>query len=83
MQLAARDRNGSQIAADSNPDGWARALLMRRDDKPLDFRGGDGRLQMMRALPKGQGHTGIIEIPESGDLRAAFMSYMEQSEQVL
>ena len=83
VQLIAQGAKGSgQMAADSNPEGWARGLLRRGGDAPLALAGGGAMLQMMRNLPNGSLHRGIVEIPDDGDLSRAFQGYMLVSEQI-
>ena len=40
-------------------------------------------LQLMRTLPNGALHQGIVELPTDGNLSSGLMAYMEQSEQVV
>lgn len=75
---------GGQIIADSHPDGWTRGLVQTGSERtPPDLRKSSGLLEMMRTLPNGDLHRSIVRMPENGNLSEAFMSYMQQSEQVV
>lgn len=67
------------IIADSHPSGDTRGLVIG-DSAQL----GKSRalLQVMRSLPNGSIHQGVVEVPESGRVSDALMMYMETSEQV-
>jgi molecular chaperone Hsp33 len=39
-------------------------------------------LQMIRSLPNGDLHRGVVQMPESGNISEGFMSYMQSSEQI-
>jgi molecular chaperone Hsp33 len=70
-----------QLVADSLPDGTARGLIRNRNGTTrLALRG--GVLKMMRTLPRGDVHQGIIEVPHSGSISDALMAYLQESEQV-
>ena len=65
------------LLADSHPDGWVRGLFepkARPDDKVL--------LQMMRTLPNGELHRGLVDVSITGNLSKAIERYMQQSEQI-
>jgi molecular chaperone Hsp33 len=80
--LQGAGRSG-QLVADSHPDGWCRGLVTIREGHSNVAVGEGSVLQMMRSLPNGQLHQGMVEVPESGGLPAALMGYMQHSEQVL
>jgi molecular chaperone Hsp33 len=71
------------LVADSHPDGTSRGLIhlgkgggaIRVDKGAL--------LQVMRTMPNGALHQGLVEIPERGGISAGLMAYMQDSEQVL
>lgn len=72
----------STVLADSHPDGSTRGLTqLARGSTELEV-GPGAFLQLMRSLPNGDLNQGVVAVPESGDLSAAFMAYMQHSEQV-
>jgi molecular chaperone Hsp33 len=72
-----------QIVADSHPGGWSRGLVRpAKAGEPVEI-GGSAVLQMMRSLPSGELHRGIVEVPAEGGLSASLMAYMAHSEQVV
>lgn len=74
-------RSGA-LAADSHPDGGARGLVQRKGgDDPIVTSG--AVLELMRTLPRGGVQKGMVSVPESGGLSAAFMAYLQESEQVV
>jgi molecular chaperone Hsp33 len=70
------------LVADSHPDGTTRGLIQLKEGRPLGLAAG-GVLQMMRTLPSGALHQGIVELSADGDISAGLMTYMQQSEQVV
>ena len=79
MLLGGKDGSG-RLLADSHPSGANRGLVEVPEGKELDLTG--ARLQVMRSLPGGKLHQGIIEVPEGGAIGEAFMGYMQTSEQI-
>lgn len=78
--LQSSDRR-SRIVADSHPDGGARGLLQRPEGATAHF--GEGSvLQMMRTMPTGALHQGVVAVPGKGGLSGALMAYLQESEQV-
>ncbi len=71
-----------QVVADSHPDGWSRALLQQKGDAGPFSLGEGALLQMMRSLPNGELHQGVVSVPEGGGVSEALMQYLQQSEQV-
>lgn len=70
------------LVADSRPGGATRGLV--QVPKDVDFALGPGALlQMMRTLPNGAIHQGIVDVSGSGGLSEALMVYMQESEQVV
>lgn len=70
----------SLLVADSYPDGTTRGLIRQADASP-SF--GEGALmQMMRSLPNGSTHQGVVEVSRRHGMSGALMSYMLESEQV-
>jgi molecular chaperone Hsp33 len=70
------------LVADSQPDGTTRGLVQLKKADHIDVATG-AVLQMMRTLPNGALHHGIVELPTDGNLSSGLMAYMEQSEQVV
>ena len=84
VQGVLRGSNHSgQIIADSHPEGWARGLIQRNEEAPPFQLGRGSMLQMMRSLPTGDLHQGVIEVPTGGGINEALMGYMQQSEQIV
>jgi molecular chaperone Hsp33 len=79
--LKGASKSGS-LVADSHPDGTARGLLQRGKEAPELILGDGSFLQMMRTMPNGSLHQGIVEVPREGGVSAGLMTYMQQSEQV-
>ena len=72
-----------QLVADSMPDGTSRGLVRgAKNGSGLKLTSG-AMLQMMRTLPRGDVHRGVVEVPTSGDISEALMAYMQASEQVV
>ena len=72
-----------QVVADSMPDGSSRGLVRgAKNGSGLKLSNG-AMLQMMRTLPRGDIHRGVVEVPASGDISEALMAYMQTSEQVV
>lgn len=68
------------MVADCHPDGGCRALV-RETAGPIEV--GPGSLvQVMRSLPNGTLHQGVVEVPHDYGMSGAFMVYMLESEQV-
>ncbi|WP_437548515.1 Hsp33 family molecular chaperone HslO [Sorangium sp. So ce367] len=77
--------NGS-LVADSHPDGTSRGLVNLGKGATAEsaVEIGDGSLlQVMRTLPSGMLHQGVVEIPTEGGISAGLMTYMQESEQVV
>lgn len=71
-----------QIIADSHPSGTARGLL-RISPNNRDLLLGEGAmLKVMRSLPNGETHNGIIEVPAEATVSEMLTVYMKVSEQV-
>lgn len=83
VQGLLKGANGSgRFVADSYPDGATRGLISMPDGQKDVVFGEGALLQMMRTLPNGTLHTGIVEVPEAGGINGALMQYMHDSEQV-
>ena len=71
------------LVADSRPGGATRGL-MQLPKGSSEFRLGSGSvLQVMRSLPNGAIHQGIVDVSDAGGLSQALMVYMQESEQVV
>ncbi|TKD01391.1 Hsp33 family molecular chaperone HslO [Polyangium fumosum] len=75
------------IVADAHPDGTNRGLVGFSGTTGEDMAGGKGALlKMMRTLPNGSLHQGIVEVSfeaQDGGISGALMSYMQHSEQIV
>jgi molecular chaperone Hsp33 len=71
---------GGTLVGDSWPDGGTRGLL-RASDGQVAF-GEGARMQLMRSLPNGSMHQGIVEISKEHRVSGALMNYLLESEQV-
>lgn len=73
----------STLVADAHPHGMTRGLSrLGKNGSPMSL--GQGTLlQVMRTLPNGALHQGVVELPESGGISEALMQYMQESEQVV
>ncbi len=83
VQGILRNRNGSgMLIADAHPDGSTRWLLQWPPGSEIEA-GPGALLQMIRTMPSGALHRGVVEVPATGGISAAFMAYMQVSEQVV
>jgi molecular chaperone Hsp33 len=75
------------LIADSNPDGTTRGLIQVRpiaSDPSSAFALGPGSLlQIMRTLPSGRIHQGIVDVSSAQGLSQALMTYLQESEQIV
>jgi molecular chaperone Hsp33 len=79
--LRGADGHGS-LVADSHPSGMTRGLIqLPEGSADLDLDG--AVLQVMRTMPNGRIAQGVVEIPDSGGVSNALMTYMQISEQVV
>lgn len=70
------------VIGDSFPEGNSRGLSQWKGDQ--SFRFGPGSvLQMMRSLPNGSVHQGIVDIEGADGLSTALGVYLQESEQVV
>jgi molecular chaperone Hsp33 len=70
------------LIADSHPNGSSRGLVQKRDPRREFEIGAGALLQMMRTLPSGAIHQGIVDIASAGSLNGALMAYLQESEQI-
>lgn len=73
----------STLVADTHPTGMIRGLArLGRAQAPMIL-GPGALLQVMRTMPNGSVHQGVVEVSESGGISEALMRYMSESEQVI
>ncbi len=70
------------LVADAHPDGMTRGLV-GFVGKTLATPGQVPLLEMIRTLPNGALHRGIVEVSSDGGISNALMVYMQQSEQIV
>ncbi|WP_438007306.1 Hsp33 family molecular chaperone HslO [Sorangium sp. So ce321] len=74
------------LVADSHPDGTSRGLVNlgkgAAEGSTVEV-GGGSLLQVMRTLPSGMLHQGVVEVPAEGGISGGLMTYMQESEQVV
>lgn len=76
-------KGSGSLVADSHPSGRTRGLIqLGQGARELDFAGG-AVLQLMRTMPSGHLHQGLVALPESSGIAHALMAYMQDSERVL
>jgi molecular chaperone Hsp33 len=81
------------LVADSHPDGTSRGLVNFGAGGGAISVGKGALLQVMRTLPSGMLHQGVVEVPEpapdaargprAGGISGGLMAYMQDSEQVV
>lgn len=74
------------LVADSHPDGTSRGLVnlgKGAAEKSAVEIGEGSLLQVMRTLPSGMLHQGVVEVPAEGGISGGLMAYMQESEQVV
>lgn len=88
--LKGATRGGATMVADSHPDGTTRGLVSYRDGEGA--MPASALLQVMRTLPSGAIHQGVVEVPgplgaspepPGGGVSGALMAYMQTSEQIV
>lgn len=78
------DDQRSRMIADTHPDGSTRGLIQLPSGSRSFPLGPRGLLQIARTLHNGQLHQGVVQFPAtSPTMSAAFMAYMQESEQVV
>ena len=72
------------MIADTHPDGSTRGLIQLPADVKEMPLGPSGLLQVARTLHNGSLHQGVVQVPRLEQrLRARFMAYMQESEQIV
>jgi molecular chaperone Hsp33 len=92
VQAILKGKGAGSMVADSHPDGKSRGLVSfgagKKDEADAAPHDGGGipqgsLLQVMRTLPSGALHQGMVEVPHGGGISGALMAYMQDSEQVV
>jgi molecular chaperone Hsp33 len=82
VQALIKDGRGRTcLVADSHPKGWNRGIVNPGADETGT--GGEAILEVLYTLPSDVLQQGIVALPPSGDISAGFMTYMQESEQVV
>lgn len=74
------------FVTDAKPDGTNRGLVGFAGSTGEDMASKGALLKMMRTLPNGSLHQGIVEVsfdPADGGISGALMAYMQNSEQIV
>jgi molecular chaperone Hsp33 len=74
--------NRGTLVADSHPDGTTRGLYSLPEGKDSVSWGEDSVLVMMRTLPNGKLHQGMVSLNSISGISEALMTYMHDSEQI-
>lgn len=82
VQLILRDSLGSALVADAMPGGDTRGLARINDPMLGMVMGDDAILQVVRRLPRGASHEGIVAAGHGNGVSQGLMNYMQQSEQI-
>lgn len=83
VQVLVKDRAGrTNLVADAHPDGRNRGIVRPGADQRSGG-GDDAILEVIHTLPNGIMHQGLVQLPDSGDLSAALMTYLHESEQIV
>jgi molecular chaperone Hsp33 len=78
------DNPRARMVADTHPSGATRGLVQLPANTRSMPLGERGVLQIGRTLYNGQLHQGVVQVPSSTPtMSAAFMAYMQESEQVV
>lgn len=81
VQAVTKSDDAGSMVADSHPGGMTRGLVSARPDAEFEL-GEQTVLQLMRALPNGELHQGVVRTEPDRGLSASFTTYMHSSEQV-
>lgn len=74
----------ARMVADTHPDGSTRGLIQLPPNTKAMPLGQRGVLQVARTLHNGQLHQGVVQVPSGAPtVSAAYMAYMQESEQVV
>lgn len=79
--------NGSaktgRLVADSHPSGNNRGLVQLAAENEIVEFGEGARLHVMRSLANGQLQQGVVDAQSGDSISSAYMTYMQNSEQVI
>jgi molecular chaperone Hsp33 len=83
VQVIVKGSSGrGSLVADAHPDGTTRGLVNLGKGQDVEV-GAGSLLQVMRTMPNGALHQGVVEVPPAGGISGALMTYMQESEQVV
>lgn len=86
VQILIKDARGrSNLVADAHPEGWNRAIVGPgwAGDAAVPDMAANAVLEVIYTLPNGVMHEGVVQLPDSGDISTALMTYMQDSEQIV
>jgi molecular chaperone Hsp33 len=81
VQAMLKHVESGSMVADSHPDGMTRGLVNLRSETRLQL-GPDTQLRVVRELPNGELHQGVVATNSLHGLSASLTTYMARSEQV-
>ena len=82
LQAILKDSIGNHVVGDAHPQGRTRGLVSVANDETGLLLGDDSVLQVIRMLPNGEMHQGIVSAGLGEGVAGAIMTYLQQSEQV-
>lgn len=83
VQMIVKGSTGrGSLVADAHPDGTSRGLVNVAQGREVQI-GAGSLLQVMRTMPNGALHQGVVEVPAGGGISGGLMAYMQESEQVV
>ncbi len=83
LQIILKSPAEGSAVADAHPDGLTRGLCdLKVDERPVPWSEG-ALLQVIRTLPRGQMHQGIIGVEAGATVSELMLTYMQTSEQVV
>lgn len=81
VQAMLKHLDSGSMVADSHPDGMTRGLVNLRGQSSLEL-GAQTQLRVVRELPNGELHQGVVATSAEHGLSASLTTYMARSEQV-
>lgn len=83
VQMIVKGSTGrGSLVADAHPNGTSRGLVNVAQGREVQI-GAGSLLQVMRTMPNGALHQGVVELPAGGGISGGLMAYMQESEQVV
>lgn len=83
VQMIVKGSTGrGSLVADAHPNGTSRGLVNVAQGREVEV-GAGSLLQVMRTMPNGALHQGVVELPAGGGISGGLMAYMQESEQVV